>query len=314
MPKAEVSAARRGAGRRLLKRLKNDLVYLLVRLGLAVLDAVPVRLLLASGPSIGRLAYLVAASGRARARENVSRSTLGASPRADRALVRAAFLQLGRNAMECIALRRLPMGSPIHDVITFAEGAEACLRGALGAGRGVVLVTAHLGNWELMGALVAKVGRLCVLARASYDPRLTGLMERFRQANGLETAWIDGSGASRALRRARARLLDGAIVGLLADLPPRRGGCEVGFLGRQARASTLAAGLSLVRASPLLYGYVQRGARGGHRVHLERLSLEGGCRRDVKLRLTQAIARRIEETIRCTPDQWLWTLDRWRGT
>lgn len=301
------------------QRFKNDILYGLVRVGLAWLGVLPRRLLMALGPALGWVAHLVALPERSRARDNIARSMLRGGPHAERALVRAVFRHLGQSLVECVALRR--RAAFLEAQVAFVDGAELRLREAYRQGRGVVLVTAHLGNWELMGALIARLGRLCVLARSSYDPRLTQLIAAFRRANHLETIWVDHPGA---LRRACSVLLKGAILGILVDQRPRQGGCEIEFLGRTARMSTLAAALSRRTGATLMCGYAFRQSNGLHRVAIEPVASDPVAMIDpvaipssvsgraVQLRsVTTTIAHLIEQAILRAPEQWLWTLDRW---
>ncbi|MFX8535407.1 hypothetical protein ABTM11_20295, partial [Acinetobacter baumannii] len=88
-------------------------------------------------------------------------------------------------------------------------------REALRGGRGVVFITAHLGPWERMAAVLVEAGfPVATVARESYDPRYTALYERLRAPRGVRSIYRGAPGAGRAIARELAR---GGAVGFLVD-------------------------------------------------------------------------------------------------
>jgi KDO2-lipid IV(A) lauroyltransferase len=297
-----------GHARRVYKRVKNDVLYSLVLAGLALLRRLPSGALRRLGKPLGLLAHLLAVPERRRARRNIQRAVgqrtgLSASPRA---LTRRVFEHLGQSAVECVALTQRKGRWP---EVSFAEKSEAILRSALAEGRGAVFVSGHLGNWELLAAELARIAPLHVLARESYDERLTRLMQRYRQRNGLESLWVGHPGM---LRSALALLRQGEMVGVLLDQPVRKGGCMVPFFGRLAPTSTIAAALARATGAALLVGHIRRMSADAHRVSIARLVLDRAGRQRDLLTWTTTLTQRLECAVAERPTEWLWTLDRWR--
>jgi KDO2-lipid IV(A) lauroyltransferase len=304
------------------RRWKNELLYLLAWVALGLLGRCPLRWLRPLGRRLGLWGFRLAGSERRRALRNLEAADLELEPRARIGLCREVFARLGHAVLEALALPRLGRnGRPL------ARFDAASLR-LLGAEGGAVVTTAHLGNFELLAAAIAaeRDQPVYVLARRSYDPRFTALLERRRRAAGVIPLWVeDRSCALRALRVLRA----GSWVGVLIDRGPREGGELLPFFGRPAPTDLLAAGLSRVAQVPLHVGWVERregegaGASSEQRVTLEAISASGDDRargddrasdlaRGDDLAVIGAATERLERQIRQHPADWLWTLDRWR--
>lgn len=293
-----------------MKRGKRALIYAVVAALIAAARQLPPRLAVAIGAGVGLLAGLLAGRERRRALRNVQRVWPALPRRARRALVRRMFVNLGRSALECVVMHKLDRGRAA--VVRFTPGSLAALRAALARGRGVVYVTGHVGNWELMARAVAAEAPVYVLARSSYDPRFTRLIDRFRRANGVVSLWVEDPGHLRAALRA---LRSGAILGVLVDQPLRSGGVGVPFLGHPAATTTIAAALARASGAPLVAGFIRRTAACSHEIDVRALAL-GELRRgpDGLLDTTRRCSSAVESAVGADPSQWLWSLDRWRGS
>ena len=264
----------------------------------------PLGLVLALGPALGRLAWLVAGHERRRALGNVERAFPGMDPQKRRRLVRGVFDSMGRGAMECAAMDRLrPNIDQPGGLVSFTDGSLAVLQQQLAQGRGVLFVTAHLGNWELLGAAVARQAPLAVLFAPSYDPRFTAMMTRFRQRSEIQS--INVARPTHMLSVLRA-LRAGKVVGVLVDQPVTDG-TPASFFGRPAPTSELVPALARRSGAAVVVGFIRRCEAGRHVASIRRLGLSadpGRATREINLVVQQAVAE--------TPQQWLWTLDRWR--
>ncbi|MDR0996465.1 MAG: lysophospholipid acyltransferase family protein, partial [Zoogloeaceae bacterium] len=176
------------------------------------------------------------------------------------------------------------------------------------AGRGILFLTPHLGNFEITApAYSQKAGRpITVLYRPSKWRALDALMQH-RAREEMHTAPADLSGV-RKLFRALKR---GEAVGMLPDQTPKAGeGQWLPFFGKPAYTMTLAARLSETGATVLL-AYGERLPDGeGFCLHFERpdVPIEG----DTALR-AQAINQEMERLILRLPGQYLWGYNRYKG-
>lgn len=292
-------------GRR--QRLKNTLIYHLIRFAGAFLQHLPQAAIRPTGYVLGQLAALVAGRDRRRARRQLAQAMPELSAAAQRRTVRRMFVHLARAALEVAHLpallrepARLGMGTAQRRV--FDE--------ALAEGRGVVAVTGHLGNWELLAQLVAAAGYpVTTIAKPLYDPRLTHWVHRQRTAFGLGIIWRGAQSAAKDMLRV---FRNRGILALLIDQDTRVEGTFVPFFGRPAYTPTAAASLALRFRAPVVMAWSER--RGtGYAMHCERLHYvpTGDTDADV-MALTAAMTAKLESAIRAAPDQWVWMHQRWK--
>jgi KDO2-lipid IV(A) lauroyltransferase len=302
------AAPRHWRWRERIKRIKNDLVYAIVRVLVQMLGGLPHRLALALGAALGRLGYLLAGPERRRALANLARAGIGGSAGGRRRLVRRMFSHIGKNAMECVVLKRLrPHLGTDRSPVQYSPGSRAALEAAVAKGRGVLFVTAHIGNWELMAAEVARVAPVSVFVKPSYDPRFTRMIGEFRRANGVEGISVARPGH---LRSALAALRRGEILGVLLDQAVPTG-CLVPFMGHLAWTSTVVESLERVSGASVVWGAVHRCAARRHSLSICSLSE----RKTQPARgLTHLLTAQVEAAVRAHPSEWMWSLDRWRST
>jgi KDO2-lipid IV(A) lauroyltransferase len=186
-------------------------------------------------------------------------------------------------------------------------GAEP-LFAALAAGRGAIIVSPHLGNWELGGAALARVGRAPLGLTARRGERaLERHRERVRGRMGMRFIAVDeAAGAAAGLVEAARVLRAGGVVAMLADRPAGGRTVAAPFFGRPCRFPAGPAALALATGAPIFPAAVvlERGFR--YRIAIG-APIEPRARgpRDEAIRAaTAAIATAFEGWIRAYPDQW----------
>jgi KDO2-lipid IV(A) lauroyltransferase len=213
------------------------------------------------------------------------------------------FEEIGRNAYDFV---RYPGLSPRRRrALVDVEGAQH-LDHALASKRGAVIVTAHLGAWEVLaGALVAQGYPLKALAQPLREPRLEKLLRRHRAKMGIETfSSLDSPLA--AMRHVR----QGGFLGVLMDQRLKRGGVIVNFLGQPTRMTEAPARLAMAAKAPLVPMGIVRGSDHRHRARvLPAIETSSAS----ALLLTQSLADALGGLIRETPEQWMWIHPRWTG-
>ena len=226
----------------------------------------PLWLLHAVGTALGWLTYFASPSYRRRFRENVRQA--GIAP----ALARPAIGAAGRMVAEAPRLWLRPATEPIGPRLEW-HGREL-IEAALRAGRGVVMLTPHMGSFEVTAQAIAQDlapahGPITVLYRPARQAALREVMDRSRARPGVATAPATLAGVRQMIRALRR----GEAVGLLPDqVPPEGMGVWVPFFGRPAYTMTLAARLvHQTGATPLLI-WGERLPRGsGYRVRVSAL-------------------------------------------
>ncbi len=179
-------------------------------------------------------------------------------------------------------------------------------------GRGVLLVTPHLGNWELGAPLLARRGiKLLVLTQAEPGNRLTELRIASRAKWGVETLVIGND--SFAFVEVIRRLQAGGMVALLIDRPTPPTAVQVELFGRPFLASVAAA--ELARASGCVVARVsilRTGDTYAAPLHPEiEYDREALSSREARRQLTQKILRACEPEIREHLDQWYHFIPIW---
>lgn len=179
-------------------------------------------------------------------------------------------------------------------------------------GRGVLLVTPHLGNWEWGGAIMLRRGvKLLVLSLEEPDPRLTQLRRESRLQQGIETLVIgrDAFAFVEIIRRLEA----GATVALLMDRPPARSAVTVEFCGRAFQASVAAAELARASGCAVVGVHVLRESTGYVSIVLPEFKVDRRSlgNREARVAFTQQILRAFEPVIRQHPDQWYHFVPIW---
>lgn len=277
---------------------------LLAPAGLA-LAYLPARIGLWLGRRIGDLAWVLLRRRRAVVVENLARAFGG--QRASSALTRvgrASFEHLGMNLVEaCVFFFR----SPSVLLSRVEMRGVSHLDAAAARGRGVLLLTAHYGNWELLAASHALTRfALSVVVRPLDHPLLDRVVERFRERSGVELIT-----RRRGLREIIDALRRGRMVGILLDQNASRGtGVFAPFFGVPAATSKSLAVISLRTGAPVIPVFIRRQPDGRHHVEIEP-ALPAPADGDV-VSYTASFNRAIETAIRRAPDQWFWLHRRWK--
>lgn len=195
---------------------------------------------------------------------------------------------------------------------------EVWTEATAGTGRGALVVTGHLGNWELAGAAAAGLGiPVSAVVKGQRNQRVDRHLAAVRRSLGVEPIamrWA-GRGVPKALDAGRA-------VALVADQDARDRGVVVPFLGRPASTFRGPAALALRHDVPLLFGTMVREGEGW-RLGLEPVEAESSrptdegsvpATDDGSVRaLTRAWVAKLEREVRERPEQYFWFHRRWKS-
>jgi predicted RND superfamily exporter protein/lauroyl/myristoyl acyltransferase len=247
-----------------------------------------------------------------RARREVVIQNLLPVVQGDRAAARKAARALFRQfAVKLMELWRFESGAAVNT--WFTAGIDwSILEDASQRGKGVLLITPHLGNWEIGGALLVQRGyKLLVLTQAEPGQGLTEMRQASRARWGIETLVIGSDGF--AFIEIIKRLQAGATVALLIDRPPDAKAVAVELFGRPFRASIAAAELARAAGCALLGVTVVRSANGYAAQILPEFLYDRQAlgNREARRQLTQQILRAFEPEIRRHPDQWFHFVPVW---
>lgn len=294
--------------KKLGRRARKELLYLGALLLLGVARLLPARALYAVSEFAGRCAFRLLGRERRKTLDNLAAAYGGAKGPAERRRIgRELFVNLGRNMAELALYHRLD--APRLRGLIRMEGREIVDR-ELAKGKGIIVITGHLGNWELIPAFFAALGyRGGVVARRVYYEKYERLLSRLRASKGFKVFYRDESP-----REILKTLRSNGVVGILADQDVRKlDGVFVDFFGRPAYTPTAPVLIAMKSGAPLVPARIIREGRA-HRIVVDEPipMLRTGDRAADILRNTEAWSRVIERYVREHPEQWVWMHRRWR--
>jgi KDO2-lipid IV(A) lauroyltransferase len=286
------------------------LVYLAVRILFCLIQAMPFSAARALARGLAWLAYHVDRRHRLVARANLGHAFPEKSPREIDALVRGTYRHFCTMLVEMVHLPRMLYPTTWRRYLDLAAGRP--LVDVLLSGRPVLLLTGHLGNWELSGFMLGLLGfRSYAIARRLDNAYLHEfLMHRFRQRTGQRILSKDGD-----FEKIQAVLSGGGALGTLADQDAGQRGLFVDYFGRPASTHKAIALLALQhRATMLVIGTVRVGEPFRYCCLCEDAMRpeEYDGRPDAVTALTQRFTAALERIVRRHPEQYLWLHRRWK--
>jgi KDO2-lipid IV(A) lauroyltransferase len=292
------------------KRLKNWLIYRFILILIAFFNLLPHRLSLFIGASFGKLAYLVLPESRKITFQNLKTAFPQLPTDSRKKLSLKVFESLGRNAVDAVRLPKMSWEE--IQKITKVEGIEH-LEKAYSLGKGVIGVTGHISNFELLAAYVSLRGyKLSAIGRELYDPRLNELLIKNRQKMGVQNIYSTAS-----VKEVIKVLNSGRMIGVLMDQDTSRvKGIYVDFFGKKARTPVGPVILALKLNVPIVPMAIVQTREGNYKIFVreEVKPLVGKTKEENIYYLTQKCTEFLEQVIREYPDQWVWMHKRWLRT
>ena len=290
--------------------------YLAARSAAAGLNAFPVDLNTRTASAFGRLLHAIDRRHAARALANIRRSFPAWGEAESAAVAQASFEHFTQLVVEVVHTTRLISDASWSDRVKLRGLGPAVER--MASDRPVILLTGHLGNWELLGYLMALLGfDLDAIARPLDNPKLNDWVMGIRQSKGLRiiTKWD-------ATERMVGVMDKGGSLGFIADQNAGDKGLFVPFLGRLASTYKSIGLLAMNHHASIVCGYAHRlppTADDPRRFKYEIGTTDvidpedWADRRDPLYYITARYSRAIEAMIRLRPEQYLWMHRRWKS-
>ncbi len=227
-----------------------------------------------------------------------------------RATARDAYAHLGRVTAETAHMSARG-AAHLHTVFEPEVDGWDAFAAARAGGRGVMVVAAHLGNWELGGAYIAAYGKLRMeaVARHMSNP----LADRwFTMTRG--RLWVNVVYDDQAVRQTPRALRAGHVVGFLVDQGVLGlASTFVPFFGRPAKTPRGPAVFALRMNLPVVFGAAIRQPSGRYRFSFEAIPVTDTGDRDADVdRIVAAYTQVLERWVRASPEQYFWHHRRWR--
>jgi Kdo2-lipid IVA lauroyltransferase/acyltransferase len=275
----------------------------------ASLRALPLDQAVGAGAAIGLLLSKIDFHNRAIARRNLAIAYPGLMPDDRVRIERRMYQNLGRMAAEWVHFFDLDR-SNIERYVTY-DGRENIDEGfERSRGNGLLVLTGHLGNFELLSFAHAVYGnRVAIVQRPNRNPVLDNAVAARRHRFG--NATVARKGAAREILRL---LRENWMVAVPLDLDTRHG-VFVDFFGLPAATNPALARIAMMSGAPVMPGFMVRQDNTAR----SRITLfpaidvpKGGDRRETVQEYTQRFTGIIEAMVRRYPDQWNWIHRRWK--
>jgi KDO2-lipid IV(A) lauroyltransferase len=224
--------------------------------------------------------------------------------------IRRSYFHLASVAIDFIKLPQIANGNNWQQYFEI-EGLEYAKK-AWEAGKGIILVTGHVGNWEVLGCAMEFLFHQPVhsIAKHMENPYNDRLLTQLREDGGQKIIFTEN--ASRAILRV---LKNNQLLGILIDQHVRENNVFVDFFGQKAATTRSVATLSLKTDAPVIMLFARR-LEGGYRFKVTlskpiQVEKTGDLEKDI-FNLTQRCTNIVESRIRERPHEWLWIHRRWK--
>jgi KDO2-lipid IV(A) lauroyltransferase len=293
---------------KLLKKTKRNAVYTLTRWAFFGFNVIPRRLAVFLGACLGLAAWSVLPRDRHKIQRHLSLvfgSSLSTSDKHN--IGRDFFVNTGKNLADVFRFKK-HFTTEIKPLIT-VEGLEE-FDAAFKNEKGVLGITGHIGNFELLAVYLASLGyRTAVIGRELYDPRLNKLLVENRESSGLINF-----ATTESPRQLLRWLKSGGGIGVLVDTDSTRVRGEfIPFFGRLANTPIGQSLLGLRAGSSFFAMACLRTDDNRYRIVIKpqvRVELTGNVEEDA-YRMTLEYTNVLEKIIAENRSQWIWLHNRW---
>ncbi len=291
------------------KKQQRWLQYILIKILIFLLAFPPRTLALAAATLMAKLAFLIFYKERRRTLGNLKRVFEQQKTRAEiRRMGQQCFIHLAKNAVDTARFPKMERHN-FNRLVTVDDLTE--FEAAIKRGKGLIALTGHIGNWEMMAAWFTQQGYpVSVVGRRLYDERLNQMLIAARESKGLKN--IDRNASARALWRV---LKKGEILGILIDQDTKVENVMVDFFGIPARTPVGLARLALRTGSTIIPLGIHRKPDDTYHITLDPPIFPQTDATDLEaaaIVLTRKFNQAIEKLIMRDPVQWVWMHRRWR--
>lgn len=289
-------------------KIRHSIEFVLFQLVAGIVLLLPLRAVQKLGGALGVFVYSVLGFRRGVTLENLRHAFPEKSNDELNRIAQDAFRNVGTALLELVWVPRL-VPERIRKVVSFENTElvkEVCSRG-----KGVLLLTAHFGNWELLAQSVKVFFDipLNIIVKTQSNSLIDRKVNERRTRQGSKIVPMD-----LAVREVLRALRAGEAVGIVADQSAAKENIAVEFFGRNVPTHEGPAVFSLKTGAPILLLFSIRKPDGTYRVMVEELPTSDlvGYNKENVVVLTKRHVKRTEEIIRAHPDHWMWMHKRWK--
>lgn len=290
------------------RRLKNHIENILFQMAATFLRALPRSAALAIGAGLGRLSRHVLGKRNRTARTNLQQAFPEMSPAEIDSTLVNLFRHLGLSGVEIVLLDRL--NDPIRFSRYVKVSGKEHLDSAAAHGRGVILLSGHVGFWEIGAIVMPKLGfPTDFVAKRMKNPYINDYFQAIREQGGCR--FLD---AKRGARRIIKSLAEKRGVGILIDqhMTPKNA-VKVPFFGRLAWTTPIITQIAMKQQVPIVPIFCWRTPDNRYEVEFqEPILLADDPTPEAVTANTALLTACIETAVRRDISQWFWVHRRWR--
>lgn len=286
------------------KKKRQQRLYRIFRGFVFMIKSLPTPFALGVGKGIGLLSYYLSAKERKIAQRNLASCPLLRTHPDLRTIARNSFKHQGLSAVEFIKATQFSKSKLLSMVRM--EGQEY-IDEAFREGKGVILITPHLGNWEFLGIALALSGYpTCPLVQTQRGKAFDRFINESRAYFGMRPIPVGFT-----LRRILQTLAQNQMVVYVMDQNADQGGIEAEFLGRKAKIARGAAVAAQKSGALVVAGSIIRIGPWRHLLKITPVEVArtDNPRDDIKTN-TKRFGKCLSAQIMAAPEQWLWSYKR----
>lgn len=293
---------------KLKRTVKHYVEYFLLISITFILRLFPLSLNLLFAQNLGKFLYFINKKHRLRALDNLKHAFPNKSEKKRNEILKKVYINLCKVYFEFLYLPLLN-NRYLKKKVSIV-GKEHLVK-ALKQNKGIVAVTGHMDNWELLGAIMVKSGfPLDALFHPMKNPHSNDFINRIRMKTGMGLIPIKNS-----LRASLKALKNNHVLGLIADQDAGGDGVFVDFFNRPASTYKGPAFFAIRTGAPMLFFTLIRGKKDTHTLYISKplpVRITGDMDIDIHYN-TKLWSDFLEKKIRQYPDQWFWVHRRWHS-
>lgn len=291
-----------------MKRISYFFEYLIFLFFSKLIILMPLSWVRRIGAMVGEFVFKRLGFRRGVTLENLSYAFLNLNKKELEKIAVGAFRNVGITLFELLWIPR--MNKELIKKTVHCENPEL-ITNARSRGKGVIILTAHFGNWELCAQSIPATSGVSMLAvvRPLHNYLVDKEVIAIREMHGLRTVPM-----AKAVREFNKTLQEGGLIGLAGDQNAPKESVWIEWFGRKVPTHPGAAALALRNGSAILLGVTVRQPDWSYKIRFQEIShadLNGSTPQNVE-ELTRRHVKATEELIRAHPDHWMWMHRRWK--
>jgi KDO2-lipid IV(A) lauroyltransferase len=217
--------------------------------------------------------------------------------------LQGVYAGLGQNLFEVINLK--PLTDKPHKIRLDANSSQL-LSSLKAEGVPILALTAHLSNWDLLGAFLVKEGfKVSTIGREARNRHLQKILSSLREGYGIKTIWRSDSSTAKAIIN---EFKNCNMIGALIDQDTYVQSVMIDFMGRPARTPCSLVSIAKKFNARVVTAFITRRGLGAYDIEIKQID-SGLADKEILKEYND----RLSEKVRAFPAQWVWIHKRWRS-